>query len=104
MHVITKPIFVAFLTRHPDAESPLNVWYHLINPIAPRPVEPVRAIIVFHQQIHLDFLTTLSLQTVDNLPYSEILTHEVLRLNPTILGSFPRLNEFPSLFGILIDV
>nr|WP_297446885.1 type II toxin-antitoxin system HigB family toxin [Acidiferrobacter sp.] len=29
MHVIAKPILVAFWTQHADAESPLSAWYHL---------------------------------------------------------------------------
>ena len=29
MHVIAKPILVAFWTQHADAESPLGAWYHL---------------------------------------------------------------------------
>lgn len=31
MHVIAKPVLVAFWTKHPDAESPLSVWYRLIR-------------------------------------------------------------------------
>ncbi len=31
MHVIAKPILVDFWTLHPDAESPLSAWYHLVK-------------------------------------------------------------------------
>jgi mRNA interferase HigB len=31
MHVIAKPILVDFWTTHPDAESPLSTWYHLVK-------------------------------------------------------------------------
>jgi mRNA interferase HigB len=31
MHVIAKPILVDFWTQHPDAESPLSAWYHLVK-------------------------------------------------------------------------
>ncbi len=31
MHVIAKPILVDFWTQHPEAESPLSAWYHLVK-------------------------------------------------------------------------
>ena len=27
MHVISKPMLIAFWQKHPDAESPLQAWY-----------------------------------------------------------------------------
>lgn len=31
MHVIAKPSLISFWTRHPDAERPLQVWYHAME-------------------------------------------------------------------------
>jgi mRNA interferase HigB len=31
MHVIAKPALVAFWTKHPDAENPLNTWYRTMQ-------------------------------------------------------------------------
>lgn len=31
MHVIAKPALVAFWTKHPAAERPLQAWYHTME-------------------------------------------------------------------------
>jgi mRNA interferase HigB len=31
MHVIAKPALISFWTTHPDAERPLQVWYHTME-------------------------------------------------------------------------
>ncbi|TAN53630.1 MAG: type II toxin-antitoxin system HigB family toxin [Methylococcaceae bacterium] len=31
MHVIAKPALVAFWKLHPDAEKPLQAWYHMME-------------------------------------------------------------------------
>ncbi|MFZ4699952.1 MAG: type II toxin-antitoxin system HigB family toxin [Candidatus Methylumidiphilus sp.] len=31
MHVIAKPALIAFWTKHPDAERPLQVWYQVME-------------------------------------------------------------------------
>jgi mRNA interferase HigB len=31
MHVIAKPVLIAFWTIHPDAEKPLQVWYQTME-------------------------------------------------------------------------
>ena len=43
----------------------------VVNLINPGPVELMRTIVVFHQQIHLDTLAKLDFQTVDYLPRGE---------------------------------
>lgn len=31
MHVLSKPILVAFWKRHPDSESPLQAWFKIME-------------------------------------------------------------------------
>lgn len=31
MHVIAKPVLVEFWSIHPDAESPLQAWYRIVE-------------------------------------------------------------------------
>ena len=31
MHVIAKPALISFWTKYPDAERPLQVWYHTME-------------------------------------------------------------------------
>ncbi|MCL2297311.1 MAG: type II toxin-antitoxin system HigB family toxin [Proteobacteria bacterium] len=34
MHVIAKPVLVAFWAKHPDAEHPLAAWYRIMKTTA----------------------------------------------------------------------
>ena len=31
MHIIAKPALISFWTRYPDAEKPLEAWYHTMK-------------------------------------------------------------------------
>lgn len=31
MHVISKPMLIAFWQKHPDAEGPLQAWYKIME-------------------------------------------------------------------------
>lgn len=31
MHIIAKPVLIAFWKKHPDAEPPLQAWYRIMS-------------------------------------------------------------------------
>ena len=59
MHVIAKPALIEFWTRHPDAQSPLQAWYRLMESEVFRDFNHLRAI--FASADHVDGLTVFNI-------------------------------------------
>jgi mRNA interferase HigB len=59
MHVIAKPALIDFWTKHPDAQSPLQAWYRLMENEVFRDFNDLRAI--FASADHVDGLTVFNI-------------------------------------------
>lgn len=59
MHVIAKPALIDFWTRHPDAQSPLQAWYRLMESEVFRDFNDLRA--TFASADHVDGLTVFNI-------------------------------------------
>ena len=59
VHVIAKPILVEFWTKHPDAESSLDAWYHIMKTGVYADFNDLRA--TFASADHVDGLTVFNI-------------------------------------------
>jgi mRNA interferase HigB len=86
MHVLAKPVLIAFWTKHPDAEHPLTAWYRIMKTEVFADFNDLRT--TFASADYLDGLTVFNIggnkyRLIASIHYNrhkvyirEVLTHE----------------------------